>query len=140
MEKDVYGFGDNEYMKAGGEFQEKYVMKNPKLIKFDSESKTNVKIDKIFCGFHHCFAVSSMGDIYGWGNPRNFRLTVEFGEVIPRNPKILSINWKSEKSQNDPEQKNEAQKPITDERHVIEIIRSKNKIFTIKEIFVNFVN
>ena len=136
-EKELYGFGDNECIKAGGDFQEKFVVKNPKPIKFESDSETKVSIHKIFCGFHHCFAVSSAGDVYGWGNPRNFRLTGEFGEVIPKFPKLLSFNLKSDKKNEDSDKKDDVSKPITDERHIIEMIRTKNKIFSIKEIHVH---
>lgn len=112
-------------------------MKNPKQIKYENESKSKVLIDKIFCGYHHCFAISSSGDIYGWGNPRNFRLTQEYGEIIPKNPKILSINWKTERlnEAREGEKDDGNEKPQMDERHIISLVKSKKNI-SIKEIFV----
>jgi alpha-tubulin suppressor-like RCC1 family protein len=122
-------------------------MKNPKQIKFESESKIKIKVEKVFCGFHHCFALSANGDIYAWGNPRNFRLTQEYGDSIPKNPKMINITWKSDRNTDvqleeagkaDGEKNEEEgnQKPPLDERHIISMIRTKKKVLSIKEIFV----
>lgn len=107
-------------------------------MKFENELKIKVRIYKVFCGFNHCYAVSVNGDIFGWGNPKNFRLTGDFGDFIPKAPKLLIINWKSDKTYGESELKNDAKKPQVDERKIIEMLNQKNKMHTIPDIFVYF--
>jgi len=34
------------------------------------------KIIKLFCGYHHCFAISNSGVIYGWGRNKSGQLAL----------------------------------------------------------------
>ena len=141
MEKELYGFGDNEFGKAGGDLQEKYVTKNPKIIKFETggSSKNKFVIEKLFCAYHHCFALTDTGDIYGWGNPKNFRMTQLFGDNIVKQPKLVQIEWKSEKVAKKKDENNEedGEKTNVDDKYIMYLIKGKKKNLTIKDIFVS---
>jgi alpha-tubulin suppressor-like RCC1 family protein len=138
MERELYGFGDNEFGKAGGELHEKYVLKNPKLIKYETDSKSKSVIEKIFCGYHHCYIITNTGELYAWGNPKNFRLTQIFGNVIVKQPKLLQIDWKNEKAgpkKSDIDENGEGSK--VDDRYILYLIKGKKNNLIIKDILVS---
>lgn len=121
--------------------QDKHIVKNAKLFKFENDTKSKISIEKIFCGYHSCFAISVVGDIYAWGNPRNYRLTQDYGDKVLKNPKNINITWKNDgkmkKIQDDDEEDNEKEKKF-DERDILNLLNSKNKVTTFAQLFVNF--
>ena len=138
-ENEVFGCGDNDCGKAGGDLQEKHVVKNPKYIKFENDSKIKISIEKIFCGYHSCFAISVIGEIYAWGNPRNFRLSHDFGDKVLKNPKVININWKNDsktkKIQDDDDEDKEKDTKMQ-ERDIFTILNSNLIVPDFLQLFV----
>lgn len=138
LERELYGFGDNEFGKAGGELHEKYVLKNPKIIKYETDNKSKSVIDKIFCGYHHCYLITNTGDLYAWGNPKNFRLSQIFGDVIVKQPKLLQIDWKNEKQgQKKADNEENGEGTLIDDRYILYLIKGKKSNLILKDIFVS---
>ncbi len=140
---DVFGFGKNDYSKAGGEINDDYVMKNPRPFTFKTHSKKRVAIIDITASYDHCFAISSLGEIFAWGNPRLNRLTENFGEEVSRHPKTIEIEWLhkgvqeeepnavEENEINDEKEIEEA----LDERQILIILNQNMKIVNFKDLF-----
>ncbi len=136
----MFGFGDNEFYKAGADIQlEKFVTKNPKFIKFGNDPRSKTAIDKIFCGYHSCFAISNTGDIYAWGNPRNNRLTKDFEDKVEKKPKLISIVWKNDskvKEVNEEIDENDDSKKKLEEKDIMLLLNNKLRLLEFDELFV----
>lgn len=140
-ENEVFGCGDNESNKAGADYQmEKYVVKNPRYVKFEIDSKKKISIEKIFCGYQSCFAISVVGDIYAWGNPRNNRLTKDFDDKTEKKPKLINIVWKidsKKKANDDDDDENKAKK--IDEREILTLLNNKLRLPEFSDLFVRLI-
>lgn len=138
-ENDVFGFGDNEYYKSGADIQlEKFVIKNPKFIKFGNDPRSKTAIDKIFCGYHSCFAISNTGDIYAWGNPRNNRLTKDFEDKVEKKPKLINLVWKNDtkKEANEDNEEVDNTKNKLEEKDIMLLLNNKLRLLEFDELFV----
>ena len=78
-----------------------------------------------------------MGDIYAWGNPRNFRLTKDFDDKTELKPKLINITWKvdTNKKANDEEDDENKPKKI-DEREILTLLNNKLRIPNFIDLFV----
>lgn len=134
---EVFACGDNECGKSGADLSEKHVVKNPKDIKFENDTKGKVSIEKIFCGYHSCFAISVVGDIYAWGNPRNHRLTLDYGDKVLKNPKNINVVWKNDSKSKKLNDDDDDQKlKLLDEKAIMAILNNKIKVPTFNQLFV----
>jgi alpha-tubulin suppressor-like RCC1 family protein len=147
--EEIFGFGKNDYSKAGGELTDEYVMKNARPVTIETMQGNNrkkVAIYKIFANYDSCFALSYLGDVYAWGNPRLFRLTGAFGDEISKLPKIIEIEWLQKGTKNEAvpednqEDENDEEDPIInenlDERQILTILNKNLKILSFKELFI----
>jgi alpha-tubulin suppressor-like RCC1 family protein len=96
-------------------------------------------IEKIFCGYHSCYAISNVGDIYAWGNPRNNRLTRDFEDKLEKKPKQINIVWKNDtkaKQQYDDIDEEESNTKKMDEKDIMLLLNSKLRLPNVDELFV----
>jgi len=163
QQNEVYGIGDNKFYKTGGG-EDKYVIKNPRMISFSSTQNMNkisdtinnvktIAIFKIFANYEHCFAISSMGNIFAWGNPRLNRLTGSFEDNISKFPKPINIEWMENKGNeeifNQNENDNENIESINndfldflkkdvspiDDYHILTILNNNLRIISFREMY-----
>ena len=72
-------------------------------------------ISQIFTGFTHAFAISNLGDVFGWGNFNLNRLTSDYGEKQSKNPKVINIQEDKDKEIEKDKDKDKENKDKDDE-------------------------
>jgi len=123
-----------------------------------SDQSTKVNINKIFSGYGHCFAFSTSGDIFAWGNCASSRLTKDYGDTQLNQPKLINFNFKAndkkfveideEEEENDVEKPEEEEKKEVkeeikenvDDRKIIAMINEDGSIRTFNELMVKIMN